>query len=167
MTNCMIRALRNVFTSHLTTSKIFNKKAQFRIKNAIKASELGHSGQIRLVVESALPWTYIFKGLSPRTRAIDLFSRLGVWDTEHNNGVLIYLLISEKVIEIVADRGLSGRISMDFWSEICKLLSEKFKDSDFEEGVLEAISQVNTALRKEYPNSGFSVNELPDNPVII
>lgn len=161
------RVFRNMFASHLKTSMIFNRKALAQIKLAITSSELGHSGQIRFVVETSLPFSYLLKGISPRKRAIEVFSKLGVWNTEQNNGVLIYLLISEKVIEIVADRGISTRVNNDFWQKICQLLRAKFKVGAFEEGVLEAIFEVDKILRREYPNSEISLNELPDSPVIL
>jgi uncharacterized membrane protein len=161
------RILKNTFSTHLKTSRIFNTQSLTRIKASIAASELGHSGQIRFVVETALPTNYLLRGLSPRQRAIEVFSNLGVWDTEQNNGVLIYLLISEKVIEIVADRGVNAKIGADFWGKICNLLTTKFKEGAFEDGVLEAISHVDLILRQKYPNSEIPTNELPDSPVIL
>ena len=161
------QASGNEFSRHLKTYKVFNRKALAQITTAITSSELGHSGQIRFVVETSLPLSHLLKNITPRKRAIEVFSKLGVWDTEQNNGVLIYLLISEKVIEIVADRGISTRVNSDFWHEICHLLRDKFKVGAFEDGVLEAIFEVDQVLRREYPNSEISPNELPDSPVIL
>lgn len=163
----LVRLLINIFTTHYLTLKTFNRGCIERIKLAITSSEVNHSGQIRFVVETSLPLRYILKNKECRNRAIEVFSEQRIWDTEFNNGVLIYLLMSEKSIEIVADRGINAKLDSTFWSEICRDLAYKFGVGDFEQGVLDAISRVDLILRQEFPSGGNAINELPDSPIIL
>ena len=137
------------------------------IEEAIRASEATHHGQIRFAVEAALDVLPLLRNQSARGRAIDVFSLLRVWDTEHNNGVLIYLLLADRDVEIVADRGISSRVGQDEWERICREMEHAFREGRFEEGVLEGIRAVSAHLARYYPGQDKRRNELPDSPVVL
>jgi len=164
------------FFSHLTSAVIssnwqvqrhFSKAALRRIEQAIKASELTHSGEIRFVVEAGLHPLEIITKKMPKKRAIELFSHLNIWDTEHNNGVLIYLLLADRDVEIVADRGIHQYVGNDGWENICHAMELQFRRGEFEAGVLDGIRQIGASLKQHYPADGENENELPDATVII
>ena len=135
---------------------------QQRLQAHIKASEAKHSGQIRLCVEAALPLSYIWRGLAARARAVTLFGKLRVWDTERNNGVLIYVLLAERKIEIVADRGLAQHVDAKTWQAVIQKMRLSFKDQQFEAGLAFAIEQVSRQLIAYFPDAAPHSNELPD-----
>lgn len=139
-----------------------------RLGARVAACEQLHTGQIRVVVESALPWSYLRRQASARERAIMLFSKYRVWDTEHNNGVLIYLLMPEHAIEIVADRGLARRVAADEWRDVIALMATHFRRADYEEGMAQAIDAVSLRLARHFPRAAGApgANELPDTPVL-
>ncbi|NLO78918.1 MAG: hypothetical protein GX093_01180 [Xanthomonadaceae bacterium] len=136
-----------------------------RIEAAIRDAERAHTGQIRFAVEAALDLPLLLKGVSARERAIDVFSLLRVWDTEHNNGVLIYLLLADHDVEIVADRGIHARVGTLGWEEICRSMEACFHAGEFERGVLLGIEKVGALLAEHFPGQGC--NELPDAPVLL
>jgi uncharacterized membrane protein len=139
-----------------------------RLGARVAASEKLHTGQIRIVVESSLPWSYLRRQASARERAIMLFSKYRVWDTEHNNGVLIYLLMPEHAIEIVADRGLARRVAPNEWGDVVALMAAHFRRSEYEEGAAQAIDAVSARLAAYFPRApgDAGANELPDIPVL-
>ena len=143
-----------------------------RLTAQVKRSEAGHSGEIRIFVEAGLPLSYLTRSSSmahiTRERALALFGKLRVWDTAHNNGVLIYLLLAERRIEIVADRGLNERVTPDTWPKLVNRMSAAFKAGDYETGLTEVVQEVNALLRQHFAlQTGQSnPNELPDKPVL-
>jgi uncharacterized membrane protein len=136
------------------------------IEAAIKASETRHAGQICFAVESALEVIPLLHGRSPRQRALDVFAQLHVWDTEHNNGVLIYLLLADRQVEILADRGAHS-IGAAHWERICRSMEQSFRSGRFEEGVIEGVEAVSAILGRHFPPSDRPRNELPDRPVVL
>lgn len=143
--------------------------ARERIAKAIAASEVQHTGQIRVYVETALPWSYIRRDAPVRERALMEFSKLRVWDTEHNNGVLIYLLLTDHAIEIVADRALARCVDDAQWKAVISKLSADLQSGSYEQALLTAVVQVSTLLTGQFPrtaNSAPQGNELPDAPVV-
>jgi uncharacterized membrane protein len=126
-----------------------------------------HAGEIRFTVESALPLIPLLRGQTARARALEVFSHLRVWDTEHNNGVLIYLLLADHDVEIVADRGVHARVGGEGWEKICREMEALFRAGDFEAGVLGGIRAVSVHLVKHYPVQGKNRNELDDKPVVL
>lgn len=132
---------------------------------AIRASESTHAGQIRVAVEGALDLFPLLAGQRGRDRGIELFSRLGIWDTEHNNGVLIYLLLADRDVEIVADRGIHARVGAAGWEAICRAMEAEFRAGRFEQGLLGGIEAVSAELRRHFPGQGGG--ELPDRPVVL
>jgi uncharacterized membrane protein len=147
--------------------RIFTPKVLARIEQAIKAGEATHSGQVRFVVEGALDGAPLFRNQPARERALDIFSQLRIWDTEHNNGVLIYLLLADRDIEIVADRGINGKVGTEGWEKICAILEKEFRAGLFEYGVIKGIQEVSRVLAQHFPKELGGTNELPDAPVVL
>ncbi|MDL9999939.1 TPM domain-containing protein [Variovorax sp. J22P240] len=140
-----------------------------RLERRVGASERRHSGEIRICVEAGLPTSYLWRDARPRERAITLFGKLRVWDTEDNNGVLIYLLLAEHAIEIVADRGIDARVSDDQWAAMAQRMGAAFRDGRFEDGLTQALEEVSALLVEHFPlaEGQADSNELPDEPVVL
>ncbi|GAB2813185.1 TPM domain-containing protein [Comamonas piscis] len=158
------RQLRHRFLER-DASHALPDDARQRLAQAIAASEAKHSGQIRVYVESALPWSYIRRDAPARERAVMQFGKQRVWDTEHNNGVLIYLLLTDHAIEIVADRGVSRCISGPEWQAMVNSLATDLRSGQYEKALLAAIDQVSRHLEQQFPRTAPSApsnNELDD-----
>jgi uncharacterized membrane protein len=147
--------------------RIFPPKVLEAIEQAIRTGEASHSGQVRFVVEGALDGKPLFRNQSARERALDVFSQLRVWDTAHNNGVLIYLLLADRDVEIIADRGIDAKVGAANWEKICREMEADFKAGNFERGVIAGIEAVSKQLAAHFPRAGAVENELPDAPVVI
>ena len=143
-----------------------------RLKERVALSESGHTGEIRICIESALPNSYLLRPgpmrVITRQRALSQFGKLHVWDTEHNNGVLIYLLLAEQTIELVADRGLNHLVTSVDWQHIVQSLGEALRDNRVEDGLNQAVDTVTAVLVRHFPLSPGMVrpNELPDQPTL-
>jgi uncharacterized membrane protein len=146
---------------------IFPKPVLARIEQAIRKSEATHSGQIRFVVEGALDGKALFHDQPARERALDVFAHLRIWDTAHNNGVLIYLLLADRKVEIVADRGIDAKVGREGWQKICAAMESDFRRGDFEGGVIRGIEAVSRQLAAYFPPHPGDRNELPDAPVVM
>ncbi|MBN9595760.1 MAG: TPM domain-containing protein [Afipia sp.] len=147
--------------------RAFPRQALANIEKAIKTSEASHAGQIRFAVEGALDGVPLFKNQSARARAIDVFANLRVWDTQQSNGVLIYLLLADRDVEIVADRGFNEKVAQAEWEKICRAMEAEFRAGNFEGGVLKGVAAVTQLLAKHFPPVGARRNELPDKPVVL
>jgi uncharacterized membrane protein len=158
---------KHLLQHHWRVRRIFTPSVLAAIEQAIKTAETGHCGQIRFVVEGALDGAPLFKGQSARERALDIFSQLRIWDTAHNNGVLIYLLFADRKVEIVADRGIDAKVGAAGWAKICAAMQAEFNQAHFEAGVIKGIEAVSRQLARYFPNNGRRNNELPDAPVVI
>ena len=158
---------RHLLEHHWRVRRIFAPPVLVRIEAAIRAGEATHSGQLRFVVEGALDGRPLFKGQSARARALDIFSQLRIWDTAHNNGVLIYLLLADRDVEIVADRGIDAHVGAAGWDKICKAMEVDFRNGNFSGGVIKGIAAVSHELARYFPKQGAGPNELPDTPVVI
>jgi uncharacterized membrane protein YgcG len=158
---------KHLLLSRWRVRRVFSSRSLADIEKAIKASEAAHTGQVCVAIEGALDGVPLFNDQSPRARAVDVFSRLRVWDTEHNNGVLIYLLLADRDVEIVADRGLNGKVSDAQWKAICSDMESEFRASKFESGLSAGIAAVTELLAAHFPPSGRHSNELPDKPVVL
>ena len=161
------RIARHLVMTHWQVNRAFPHQTLMVIERAIKASETAHLGEIRFVVEGALDSTPLFKGQSARERAIDVFSQLRIWDTEHNSGVLIYLLLADRNVEIVADRGIHAKAGSQKWDSICCKMETAFKQANYEGGVVSGIQAVTQHLMQHFPPVGGGRNELPDQPVML
>jgi uncharacterized membrane protein len=147
--------------------RLFPPPVLARIEAAIKAGETTHSGQLRFVVEGALDGAPLLHDQPARERALDIFSHLRIWDTAHNNGVLIYVLLADRKVEIIADRGIDAYVGAEGWARICHDMDMEFRAGRFEGGVLQGISEVSHELARYFPARGPHPNELPDKPVVI
>jgi uncharacterized membrane protein len=140
-----------------------------RLTRRVAASERRHTGEIRICVEAGLPLSYLWRDAPARERAIMLFGKLRVWDTEHNNGVLIYLLLAEHAIEIVADRGIDARVDDAQWAALAQRMGAAFREQRFEDGLTLALEEVSALLVSHFPLAEGQAdrNELPDAPVVL
>ncbi|UFZ07937.1 TPM domain-containing protein [Bradyrhizobium ontarionense] len=158
---------RHLLHHHWKLKRIFTPDVLARIEQAIKDSERTHAGQLRFVVEGALDGPPLWRNQLPRERALDVFSNLRIWDTAHNNGVLIYLLLADRDVEIIADRGIHAKVGAARWEAICQAMEAEFRQGRFEQGVMQGIAAVSGELAKYYPPHASDINELPDAPVVL
>jgi len=161
------RIARHLMATRRRVNRAFPGDTLIAIDRAIKASEGAHRGEIRFAVEGALHIEPLLRGQTARERAIDVFSQLRVWDTEGNNGVLIYLLLADRDVEIVADRGIDAKVGPQEWERICRKMEAAFRQADYEGGVVGGIQEVTRHLSEHFPPIGDDRNELPDAPVVL
>ena len=161
------RIVKHLLATQDQVRRAFPRSALREIEQVIKASEADHSGEIRFVVESGLDGAPLFKGQSARERAIELFSQLHMWDTRDNSGLLIYLLLADRAVEIVADRGISAKVSPQEWTKICREMEMAFRKLDYARGVVGGLKAVTHHLVEHFPADGRDANELPDKPVVL
>jgi uncharacterized membrane protein len=166
------RLLRHRWHDSSTLRRTLPAAALARLTQRVQASEQRHSGEIRIYIEAGLPTTYLWRrgGLKKvvRERALALFGKLRVWDTEHNNGVLIYLLLAERAIEIVADRGVNQHVTKQQWHAMIERMGAAFRNDRFEDGLTQALAQVSSVLVQHFAlaKGDANPNELPDAPVV-
>jgi len=158
---------RHLLEHRWRVRRIFPPEVLTAIERAIKAGEATHSGQVRFVVEGALDGKPLFRDQPARERALDLFSHLRIWDTAHNNGVLIYLLLADRDVEIIADRGIDAKVGAAGWQKICADMEASFRSGNFAGGVIKGIDAVSRQLAAHFPKHGGGKNELPDAPVVM
>lgn len=160
--------LRHHFADERRAHRLLDASAQHALAQHVARSEATHRGEIRLCIEGALPAALAWAGTPPRERALQLFGELGVWDTEDNTGVLIYLLLPGHHVEIVADRGIERHAPPGFWAEVVAQLSRDLAADRVEAGLKSAVDAVGALLRQHYPAApgAANPNELPDAPVL-
>jgi len=162
------RLWRHLITDHWSARRAFPKPVLERIEQTIAAGERRHGGQVRFVVEAALPLVSVLRGEQPRERALEVFGRLRVWDTEENSGVLVYLLLADRAVEIVADRGIHRRVGDSAWHAICRRMEAAYRDRKFEDGAVAGLEAIGVLLAEHFPRkAGSSTNELPDRPLVL
>jgi uncharacterized membrane protein len=164
----LLRLLRHRWLDESDTRRALGPEALARIEQRIAQSETRHTGEIRVCVEPGLPLSYLWRGAHARERAIAMFGKLRVWDTEANNGVLIYLLLAEHQIEIVADRGITRHVPPGHWQAIVAGMGSEFRAGRFEPGLLQAIEAVEALLLQHFPQAEGQANpdELPNRPYL-
>jgi len=162
------RMVRHRWLDESDTRRAIPPELVERLARRVAASEQRHTGEVRIYVEAGLPLGYLWRDATPRTRALAMFGKLRVWDTEQNNGVLIYLLLAEHAIEIVADRGLNRHVSQQEWQAIVRRMGQAFQEGRFEDGLTQALEEVSALLVRHFPAEagGINPNELPDEPVL-
>lgn len=163
----LIRILKHLSASRLQVMRLFPTRSMNAIEAAIAASENLHMGELRFVVEAGLDWPDLFSGTSARRRALDIFSQLRIWDTELNSGVLIYLLLADNKVEVMADRGINSRVNQKEWASICQDMESNFRMGDFEAGVLSGIAAITSLLKRHFPTEDKNPNELSNHPIIL
>lgn len=160
------RLLRHVFALPGNVRSAFPAATMQAIERAIGESEKRHAGEIRFAVEASLEPLALWRGVSARERALEVFSELRIWDTDQNNGVLIYLLLADHDVEIVADRGIHRRVGEGEWQAICRDMEAAFAAGRFGDGVLTAIARIGAHLERHFPRAAADANELADAPVV-
>ena len=161
------RIMRHLSTGHAAVRRAFPPRTLDAIERAIGEAESKHDGQIRFAVEAALELVPLLAGQTGQQRAVEVFSKLRVWDTEHNNGVLVYLLLADRDVEIIADRGIHARLGQETWESICRDMEAAFRNGEFEAGVLAGVHAVGEHLARHFPARGNKPNEMPDRPVVL
>jgi len=161
------RILKHSLTPRWVVRRVFPAAALKAIEAAVRESELSHEGEIRFAVEGGLDLPALLRGVTPRERAVELFSRLRVWDTEGNSGVLIYVLLADRQVEIVADRGIHAKVGGEAWEAICGRMEQAFRAGRFGEGVVAGIRDIGALLTEHFPAQGANPNELPDRAEIL
>ena len=158
------RILKHRWHDERSAARLLDGAALGRLENQVAGSEKHHSGEIRLCVEASLPLSYLWRDATARERAITMFGKLRVWDTEHNNGVLIYLLLAEHAIEIVADRGLARVVPQSHWDQVLGGMRQAFAHGQFEQGLAQAVQSVDGVLAQHFALAPGQVNpdELPN-----
>ena len=163
------RILKHRWVDEADLRQAVPKELVARLASRVAASERRHSGEVRIYAEAGLPLSYLWRDAPPRERAVAMFGKLRMWDTEHNNGVLIYLLLAEHAIEIVADRALSRLVPQAEWDRLAAGMAQAFRESRFEAGLMQAIEGVERHLMQHFPlaEGAKRANELPDAPVVL
>ncbi len=164
------RWCRHLMTGTWALRRRFDDAALARIQEAIRESEGRHSGEIRFAVEACLTPLELLRGLRPRDRAWQVFAEHRLWDTEHNNGVLIYLLWADRAVEVLADRGAHRRVDPQVWQDACARLSQALQRGEGVAGVIEAVTQIGEAMARVEPaevKSHANPDELSNAPIVL
>lgn len=168
------RLLKHGLTPGICLRRRFRRADREAIAAAIAASESRHRGELRFVAEGPLPIWRLLQGLTPRQRALELFGSLRIWDTEDNSGVLIYLQMVDRRVEVLADRGIAARVSQDEWDALCRTMERDFAQGQYRRGALLALAEADRLLTRHFPSGGDGgggpspePNELPNDPVIL
>jgi uncharacterized membrane protein len=166
--NRVLRLFRHLLASPRRLRRSFTPDVLNDVQRAITTTEREHGGEIRFVAEHALHPGVVLAGLAPRVRALEIFGQLRVWDTEANNGILIYVLFADRAVEILADRGIAHRVPQDEWNALCREVEAEFAAGSFRGGSLRAIEGAAALLRRHFPAAhAKGANELPDQPVLL
>ncbi len=161
------RVIRHLLSDQWSVRRAFPPAVMRAIRDNIGEQEKRHGGELRFAVEASLPLAQLWHGEDARNRALELFGQLRVWDTEHNSGVLIYLLLADKRVEIVADRGIDSKVGNAAWTAICGEMQRAFADGRFEQGVSIGVAAISDLLARHYPLTETDSNELPNEPVVL
>ena len=165
------RLFRHTIATHWRTRMLFPKTTLDAIEQAIGRAEQTHAGEIRFAIETALTPLHIVQGVTPRARALEVFAHLRVWDTELNNGVLVYVQIADRDVEIVADRGFAERVAPAEWEAVCRLMEEHYRAGRFQAGSVAGVDAIAQLLARHFPQGSgtpaASRNQLPDRPTLL
>jgi uncharacterized membrane protein YgcG len=163
----MSRLLKHLLHTPLATRRAFPAATQEAIRATIAEGERTHRGEIRFVVEGDWPLGDVLSGKAVRQRALEVFGLSRAWDTAENTGILVYVLLCEHKVEILADRGINAIAGDGAWAEVCANLVAAFRGGRYQEGSLQAVRSLNDLLQRHFPASGDNPNELPDMPVVL
>ena len=161
------RLLRHLAAPPWVARRAFPRATLDRVEQAIRESERLHDGELRFAVEAGLGLGLLARGVTPRERAGEVFASLGVWNTAHNSGVLIYVQAVDRRIEIVADRGIRATVAQPEWDAICRRMEEAFRAGRHEQGALDGVREITALLARHFPASGDNPDELPDRPALL
>jgi len=163
----LLRLLKHLLLPDWWLRRVFSAADLAAIGAAIAAGEQSHRGELRFVVEGALPLSALWRDLSARERAVDLFAALRVWDTAENSGILIYVQLAEHRVEILADRGIAARVPQAEWDAICREMEGSFRNDEWRSGALQAVTRAGALLASRLPAADSNPNELPDQPLML
>lgn len=161
------RVFRHLLLPDWWQRRVFSRSDVAMIGEAIGACEKGHRGELRFVVEATMPLSALRSDQSPRARAVDLFSSLRVWDTAENSGILIYLQLVDRRVEILADRGIAARVPQSEWDAICRGMEQSFREGQWRQGAVQAVTRAGELLASHFPARDDNPNELPDQPLVL
>jgi uncharacterized membrane protein len=161
------RLLRHLFGEDWAARRAFPPAVLDRITAVIAEQERRHNGELRFVVEGGLPPLRVLGRQSARERAVEVFSLLRVWDTEYNSGVLIYLLLADRDVEILADRGIAAKVAPEQWEAVCHVMEQHFARGEYEQGAIDGLQAVSELLAQHFPDGSDNPNELPNRPVVM
>ena len=162
-----IRLFKHLLLPGWFVRRVFARGDLAAIGDAIAACEKAHRGELRFVVEASMPLTALWRDRSPRARAVDLFSALRVWDTAENSGILIYVQLVDRKVEILADRGIAARVPQAEWDAICRGMEQSFAEGQWRQGAVQAVTRAGELLASHFPAHDDNPNELPDQPLIL
>ena len=161
------RFFKHIFTTRASAKRAFSPETLKRIEEAVTEGETRHRAEVRVVVESSLSGRDVLAKVQPRQRAVALFAQFGIWDTEENCGVLVYVNMADRKVEIVADRDVSRRNPKEEWNDICHTMTKGFAQGKFCESTIAAVQHLNALLETHYPDIGVVNNQLPNKPVVL
>jgi uncharacterized membrane protein len=162
------RLIRHLLVDHASARRLFARSALDAIEHAIADGEARHRGQVCVAIEASLPLARVLAKLGPRERALEVFGLARVWDTEENCGVLLYVLLADRAVEIVADRGIHAKVGDDAWNAICRTMERAFAERRFGDGLSAGVAAVNALLEQHFPSEGRpSANELANRPLLL
>jgi hypothetical protein len=163
----LTRTLRHLLADNWALRRAFPRAVLQRIEQVVTETERSHGGELRFAVEGGLPLANLWRGQTPRERALELFGALRLWDTERNCGVLLYLSLGDRDVEIVADRGIQRAVGYAAWKDICERMRAEFREGRFEDGVVAGIRAIAELLARHFPREAQDRNELPDQPLVL
>jgi len=167
MAHLLERLIRHAFSTHRTTRRAYPAPMLARLHQAITQGEAHHSGEVHLIVEGSMPLRQILHNSSSRQRALDLFGTFRIWDTEFNNGVLLYINLADRKVELIADRAASRSVPQERWQAICSGLREALRRAQYEAGTMEAIRLIQSELHAVFPAEHRIENALSDAPTVL
>ena len=162
-----LRLIRHLLLPAWLVRRVFSGADLAAIGDAVAACETSHRGELRFVVEGPLPLSALWYGMSARTRAVEVFSAQRVWDTAENSGILIYVQLVDRKVEILADRGIAARVPQAEWDAICRAMEARFRRGEWRQGALQAVTHAGDLLAQHFPAGASNPNELPDQPVVL
>jgi uncharacterized membrane protein len=163
----ILRMLKHLMLPDWWRRRVFAADDLAAIGAAVSASEQTHRGEVRFVAEASLAVSALWRELSPRQRAAEVFAAEGVWDTEENSGILIYVLLADRRVEILADRGIAARVPQAEWDAICRDMEQAFRAGQWRQGALQAVARAGELLAAHFPAAATNPNELPDEPLML
>lgn len=165
--NRFVRLLRHCLALGRSAARRFPVETMDRIEERVTLSERRHGAEIRIAIETALAPLAILAGQTPRERALEVFGGLRVWDTEANNGILVYVLLADHAVEIVADRGAAAKVAPGVWERACRMLAEACREGREEAGTIAALDVLDEALAEAFPPRSGGGDEIPNRPIIV
>ncbi|CAG0929046.1 MAG: hypothetical protein EFKGCFLK_01546 [Rhodocyclaceae bacterium] len=161
------RILKHLLLPSWSVALAFPRRSLQAIESAVAASEQRHDAELRFAVEAGLTFAALLRGQTARQRAIEVFSQLRVWDTEHNSGVLIYVQLVDRKVEILADRGIDALVPQAEWDAICRRIEQRYREGEFEQGTCAAIEEITVRLARHFPPRAANPDELSNRPVLL